>query len=56
VVAAPWELHAFFVRRDVPAFGRLVRAMHDAQIVQVATMSSWLLLEALLFVPGFRTC
>jgi hypothetical protein len=38
----------------VPAFGRSARATHDAQIAQVAMMSSWLLLEALFFVPGSK--
>jgi lipid-binding SYLF domain-containing protein len=35
-------------------FGRSARATHDAQIAQVATVSSWLLLGALFFVAGSK--
>jgi hypothetical protein len=46
--------HVLGARRDVLTFSRSTRVTHDAQIAQVATMSSWLLLGALFFVPGSK--
>jgi hypothetical protein len=54
VAAAPWELRAFFVPAVMCPVWSLGAATHNAQIAQVATMSSWLLLGVRFFMPGSK--